>query len=115
MTLIGHYDLWVKRGVISLMGAKLYASPRFYRVYAPSSHSLPVIKCVSGADGNAEVDIRSCRCGIYRLRNLSPLFERLWNSKNSEADKLTLKDAPDGLHRTFSVVGIYYIHKWSCC
>lgn len=104
LALLGHYDLWVKRGVVSLMGAKLHPSPRLYRVYAPSTHSLPVIKCVSGVDGEAEVEIRSCHSGIYRLRDLSPQYQRMWNGKNTAADKLTLKGAAGNTRRTFSVV-----------
>ncbi|KAE8418664.1 hypothetical protein BDV36DRAFT_308406 [Aspergillus pseudocaelatus] len=104
LVLLGHYDLWVKRGVVSVMGAKLHPSPRLYRVYAPSTHSLPVIKCVSGVDGAAEVEVKSCHSGIYRLRDLSPLYRRIWNGKNSSADKLTLKNAPSSAKRTFSVL-----------
>ncbi|KAL2809206.1 hypothetical protein BJX63DRAFT_406599 [Aspergillus granulosus] len=104
MVLIGHYDLWVKRGVVSLMGAKLHPSPRVYRVYAPSTHSLPVIKCVSGVDGAAEVEFKSCHSGIYRLRNLSHLYQRIWNGANSPADKLSLKQVEQGTRRTFSVL-----------
>ncbi|QSS51265.1 RNA processing protein Grc3 [Histoplasma capsulatum var. duboisii H88] len=78
--LIGQYDLWVKRGVVSIMGAKLPPSPHLYRIYAPSTHSLPVIKCVSGIEGYAEVEIRSCNNGLSRLRNLSNLYHRIWNT-----------------------------------
>ncbi|OAX79323.1 hypothetical protein ACJ72_06358 [Emergomyces africanus] len=81
LALIGQYDLWVKRGVVSVMGAKLQPSPHLYRVYAPSTHSLPVIKCVSGVDDYAEVEIRSCNNGLYRLKNVSNLYHRIWNSK----------------------------------
>ncbi|PGH02892.1 hypothetical protein GX51_04348 [Blastomyces parvus] len=81
LALIGQYDLWVKRGVVSIMGAKLHPSTRLYRVYAPSTHSLPVIKCVSGVEDYAEVEIRSCNNGLCRLKNLSNLYHRVWNSK----------------------------------
>ncbi|KAE8356573.1 polynucleotide 5'-hydroxyl-kinase grc3 [Aspergillus coremiiformis] len=104
IVLLGHYDLWVKRGVVSVMGAKLHPSPRLYRVYAPSTHSLPVIKCVSGVDGAAEIEVKSCHSGIYRLRGLSPLYRRIWNGKNTSADKITLKNAPSSAKRTFSVL-----------
>ncbi|KAL4906681.1 polynucleotide 5'-hydroxyl-kinase grc3 [Aspergillus multicolor] len=104
IVLIGHYDLWVKRGVVSLMGAKLHPSPRVYRVYAPSTHSLPVIKCVTGVDGAAEVEFKSCHSGITRLRDLSPLYQRVWNSGNTVADKLSLRTAAPDARRTFSVL-----------
>lgn len=104
--MIGHYDLWVKRGVVSLMGAKLHPSPRVYRVYAPSTHSLPVIKCVTGVDGAAEVEFKSCHSGLTRLRDMSPLYQRVWNSGNSPADKLGLKTVGQDVRRTFSVVSM---------
>ncbi|KAL4799777.1 hypothetical protein BDV19DRAFT_354764 [Aspergillus venezuelensis] len=104
IVLIGHYDLWVKRGVVSLMGAKLHPSPRVYRVYAPSTHSLPVIKCVTGVEGAAEVEFKSCHSGITRMRDLSPLYQRVWNSGNTPADKLSLKTAGFNVRRTFSVL-----------
>lgn len=88
------------------MGAKLHPSPRLYRVYAPSTHSLPVIKCVSGVGGAAELEIKSCHSGLHRLKDLSPLYHRIWNSKRTSGDKFTLKGAPKSVRRTFSVVCI---------
>ncbi|KAF4208735.1 hypothetical protein CNMCM8927_009332 [Aspergillus lentulus] len=113
LVLLGHYDLWVKRGVISLMGAKLHPSPRLYRVYAPSTQSLPVIKCVAGVDGEAEIEIKSCNSGIYRLRHFSPLYQRIWNGKNTPADKLTLKKASASTKRTFSVLYTSSDDSWN--
>ncbi|OOQ86539.1 Polynucleotide 5'-hydroxyl-kinase grc3 [Penicillium brasilianum] len=104
LALLGQYDLWVKRGVVSLMGAKLHPSARVYRVYAPSTHSLPVIKCVSGVEGEAEVEIKSCKSGLTRLRDISPLYQKIWNGENTAADKLTLKGARKDSRRTFSVL-----------
>ncbi|KXG48723.1 Pre-mRNA cleavage complex II Clp1 [Penicillium griseofulvum] len=104
LALLGHYDLWVKRGVVSLMGAKLHPSSQLHRVYAPSTHSLPVIKCVAGIDGEAEVEIKSCTSGISRLRDLSPLYQRIWAGDNTAADKITLKGAAKDSKRTFSVL-----------
>lgn len=109
LALLGQYDLWVKRGVVSLMGAKLHPSARLHRVYAPSTHSLPVIKCVSGVDGEAEVEIKSCHSGIARLRDLSPLYQKVWNGNTTAADKLSLKEATKDSRRTFSVVCTFVI------
>ncbi|OKP14661.1 Polynucleotide 5'-hydroxyl-kinase grc3 [Penicillium subrubescens] len=103
LALLGQYELWVKRGVVSLMGAKLHPSARAFRVYAPSTHSLPVIKCVSGVDGEAEVEIKSCKSGLARLRDFSPLYQKIWNGENTAADKITLKGALKDSRRTFSV------------
>ncbi|OQE28608.1 hypothetical protein PENSTE_c003G08448 [Penicillium steckii] len=104
MALLGQYDLWVKRGVISLMGAKLHPSKKSYRVYAPSTHSLPVIKCVAGVDGEAEVELKSCNNGLARLRDISPLYQKIWNGQNSAADKVTLKGAAKDSRRSYSVL-----------
>ncbi|KAJ5132355.1 hypothetical protein N7448_006513 [Penicillium atrosanguineum] len=104
LVLVGQYDLWVKRGIVSVMGAKLHPSSQVYRVYAPSTHSLPVIKCVAGVDGEAEVEIKSCSSGLSCLRDLSPLYQRIWNGQNTAADKLTLKGASQDSRRTFSVL-----------
>ncbi|CAG8377958.1 unnamed protein product [Penicillium salamii] len=104
LALLGQYDLWVKRGVVSLMGAKLHASSQLHRVYAPSTHSLPVIKCVSGIDGEAEVEIKSCNDGIAHLQDLSPQYQKIWTGENTAADKATLKGAPKDSRRSFSVL-----------
>ncbi|KAJ5156042.1 Pre-mRNA cleavage complex II Clp1 [Penicillium capsulatum] len=101
---LGQYDLWVKRGVVSLMGAKLHPSSRVYRVYAPSTHSLPIIKCVAGVEGEAEVELKSCKSGLSRLRDVSPLYQRIWNGDNTAADKVTLKGAAPNSRRSFSVL-----------
>ncbi|KAJ5103745.1 Pre-mRNA cleavage complex II Clp1 [Penicillium argentinense] len=104
LALVGQYDLWVKRGVVSLMGAKLRPSSKVYRVYAPSTHSLPVIKCVSGVDGEAEVEFKSCNNGLARLRDASPLYQRIWNGQNTDADKIAIKGAAENWRRSFSVL-----------
>lgn len=86
------------------MGAKLHPSQKSYRVYAPSTHSLPVIKCVAGVDGEAEVELKSCNNGLARLRDISPLYQKIWNGQNSAADKVTLKGAAKDSRRSYSVV-----------
>ncbi|KAI5288416.1 Polynucleotide 5'-hydroxyl-kinase grc3, partial [Ascosphaera aggregata] len=82
LAVIGQYDLWVKRGVMSISGAKLHPSPRLYRVYAPSSRSLPIIKSVSTSGDYAEIELRSIvnTNGPYGLNKLSPLYDRIDNS-----------------------------------
>lgn len=107
MAILGQYDLWVKRGVVSLMGAKLHPSSRVYRVYAPSTHSLPIIKCVAGVEGEAEIELKSCNSGLSRLRDLSPLYQRVWNGKNTVADKVSLKGTALDSRRSFSLVNAF--------
>ncbi|KAK2743272.1 Polynucleotide 5'-hydroxyl-kinase grc3 [Myotisia sp. PD_48] len=81
LAVIGQYDLWVKRGVVSICGAKLDPNPRLYRVFAPSTHSLPVIKAVSGSEGYAEVELFSVFDGLCDLWRISPLYDQIWCAK----------------------------------
>ncbi|KMP01890.1 GRC3 protein [Coccidioides immitis RMSCC 2394] len=100
ITVLGQYDLWIKRGVVSIFGAKLPPSTQIYRVYAPSTHSLPVIKTVAGVDGYAEIEISSCRNGLPYLRHVSDLYRRIWSGKQaSSGNRLTT-----GSGRSFSIV-----------
>jgi polynucleotide 5'-hydroxyl-kinase GRC3/NOL9 len=62
-----------------LLGATLGFSDRFYRVFAPSSHSLPVLRCPATDVNDAEIELHPCNSGINRLKPLSSLFSKLWN------------------------------------
>ncbi|KAK2831904.1 hypothetical protein FQN49_007051 [Arthroderma sp. PD_2] len=90
LAIVGQFDIWVKRGVVSIMGAKLYPCPTVYRVYAPSTHSLPVIKSVSGPDGYAEVEIISYNDGLPQLNRISNLYDRIWSGQGESAAKSPL-------------------------
>lgn len=103
LVLIGIYDIWVKRGVISVMGAKLHPSIKTYRVYAPSTHSLPVIKCVSGVEGFAEIELQSCSSNLQALKELSPHYSRIWNSTKTVGDSATISGS---FQRSFSIVSL---------
>lgn len=86
ITNIGLYDVFVKRGVVTLYGAILRAGPSApsYRVFAPASHALPVIHCLS-PDG-AEVELKSVGCELGSLERLSPLLGRLWKAAETLDD-----------------------------
>ncbi len=90
ITLIGQYDLWVRKGVISLYGAILTASPKLHRVYAPATHALPVLQSVTNPYGRygepAEVRIISTKSRIRMLKDLSLEFGKLWNEKIKTTD-----------------------------
>lgn len=85
LCMIGQYDIWVRKGVISILGAMLHPSSRLHRVYAPSTQSLPYIRPVPNPYGSAnqatELTIITCSSGIRALRHLSPKFGRIWNAK----------------------------------
>ncbi|KAG4437001.1 hypothetical protein IFR05_007505 [Cadophora sp. M221] len=80
LVIVGQYELCVKEGQITLMGSTLQLSKTSYRVFAASSHSLPVIRCLSTDINPAEIVLRNCNSGLEDLEKLSPLFGRLWNS-----------------------------------
>ncbi len=45
----------------------------------PSSHSLPVIRCLETDLNWAEIRLYQCETGLGKLKSLSPVFDRLWN------------------------------------
>lgn len=91
MTLIGQYDVWVRKGAINIAGAVLHASSRLHRIYAPSTHSLPSIRPIPNPYGPqnlpTEITVISCTSRIRLLKQLSPKFGRIWNRKHVFAVK----------------------------
>ncbi|KAL8789074.1 MAG: hypothetical protein Q9213_001337 [Squamulea squamosa] len=113
LTLIGQYELWVRKGAVSLLGAVLHPSSAVYRVFAPSTHSLPVIRSVRNpygpADQPIEVTITSLRCGIRSLKQVSPMFDRIWNKAIEVSDTNTyepddIKPSLSHVKRTYSIL-----------
>lgn len=86
IVLAGQYDLWVRRGAVSILGAVLYASPKTLRIFAPSTHSLPLIKSIRNPFGSGHqqtiITVCNCNSGLRLLRQVSPKFSRLWNMKS---------------------------------
>ena len=78
---IGDYGLLVEAGSLSLYGANLEASSKVHAVFAPSTHDLPVIKCLSN---NATAVLSSLNTGIHDLGCLSPLFGKIWTVSASD-------------------------------
>ncbi|KAK8254603.1 hypothetical protein HDK77DRAFT_488236 [Phyllosticta capitalensis] len=91
LAIVGIYDILIKRGVVTLYGAILRAGPQAasYRVFAPATHALPVIECLS-PDG-AEVELKSVNSQLPSLEKLSPLHGRLWKAEQS-ADQSFLQN-----------------------
>lgn len=80
------------KGAVTLAGATLTKSSGLQVVYAPSTHSLPVIECVAGNGENkggefdAEVTITSqdSNSGLRDVGKLCPMFNSIWTlSKHS--------------------------------
>ncbi|MCJ1385179.1 Polynucleotide 5'-hydroxyl-kinase grc3 [Xylographa soralifera] len=97
LTPVGQYDLWVRKGTVSVLGAVLHASSKLHRVYAPSSHSLPSIRHLRNPFGPAqqpaEITIYSCSSRIRLLRRVSRKFRRIWNHTNFLNDVLVSTDS----------------------
>lgn len=81
LVILGQYDLTVKRGLITIMGASVTASSTVHRVCAPASHALPVIRFSASEEGHAELSLKQCKDGLKDLRLLSPLFDNIWNEE----------------------------------
>ncbi|RDL32553.1 uncharacterized protein BP5553_09009 [Venustampulla echinocandica] len=79
LVILGQYELSVRKGQITLLGTTLQASEKMYRVFAPSSHALPVIRCLATDANEAEIHLNQCESGLGSMKSLSPLFGRLWN------------------------------------
>ncbi|OBT74192.1 hypothetical protein VF21_07027 [Pseudogymnoascus sp. 05NY08] len=81
VVVLGEYRLAVRKGRATLLGATL--SPESTRpyvdVYAPSSHSLPVIRYLESEDNEVIISLGQLKSGLRPLKKLSPLFSRLWN------------------------------------
>lgn len=57
------------------------------------------------------MEIESCNSGIYRLDELSPQYNRIWNRGETVGDKVTLKGKS---RRTFSIVGGELLQDLKC-
>lgn len=78
---LGEYGIEVIKGQITFLGATITASKIVHNVYAPSSHSLPVIRFRASETGIAELRLHQNSNGLSSLKQLSPLFAGIWNTK----------------------------------
>lgn len=108
LTLVGQYDLWVRRGAIKILGAVIYRGCQAYRVYAPSTHSLPTITASQDPFGKihkfVEIVIASSSSRIRMLRLASPKFGRIWN--HQQVWKKESKPLLDLSQRSFTFVSM---------
>ncbi|KAI4178319.1 MAG: hypothetical protein LQ348_005631 [Seirophora lacunosa] len=107
LCLVGQYDIWIRKGAISVFGATLRQSSRLYRVFAPSTHSLPSVRPLRNpfGPGNQEtlITISNCNSGLRLLGQASPKLSRLWNKASFRSDGTGL--ALDLSNRTFTFLG----------
>jgi len=77
--LLGIYDLELRKGTVVVNGVLLRPSEEKHRIFAPTTHALPVIGAKSGA---AEIVIHSVReHPLQRLETLSPLWSKTWHDE----------------------------------
>ncbi|KAF2096339.1 hypothetical protein NA57DRAFT_42664, partial [Rhizodiscina lignyota] len=77
---LGLYRLVVRRGAVEVCKATLHEGSEPQTIYAPTTHALPLIKCLSPR--SAEVSFLSIPKAVNRLTLLnrfSPSFRRIWN------------------------------------
>ncbi|KAI1002845.1 Polynucleotide 5'-hydroxyl-kinase [Podosphaera aphanis] len=80
LIVLGQYDIFIHKGEITLLGATLKPSKKKYRVFAPLTHALPVIRCLGTSTSNAEISLHPVQSDLELLKTLSPLFSNLWSS-----------------------------------
>lgn len=80
MIVLGEYEVSVQKGKVAILHMTLPVSDKRYRIFAPSSHSLPVIRCMATDASDAEISLHQCDSGLKALELLSPLYARMWNN-----------------------------------
>ena len=82
VSVVGEYDLWVKKGSIRLLGATIHASSKTFRIHSFTAHAVPSIEALSNPFGPASQDIdiclSSCSSGLRRLRQCDTRFSGIW-------------------------------------
>lgn len=97
-TFVGEYDLEVISGIVVVYGAAIRAGDKPHRIFAPSTHALPVLTAKGGA---AEIAIISTGLSMVGMNRLSPLWGRIWNARDTrEGDA----DGETGNGRSFMLV-----------
>ncbi|KAI5207219.1 hypothetical protein E4T38_03409 [Aureobasidium subglaciale] len=95
-TFVGEYDLRVNSGYVMIYGAILRSGSKTHRVYAPSTHALPV---VTAKGGPAEIDIISTTPSLGPLSKVSPLWTKLWHAQTPKETQ-----QPDAETKSFALL-----------
>lgn len=89
VSVVGEYDLWIKKGSIRILGATMHASSRSFRVQCPTTHSISPIEALSNPFGPAsqaiDICLSSCSSGLRRLRQCDPRFQGIWQRRECNA------------------------------
>jgi polynucleotide 5'-hydroxyl-kinase GRC3/NOL9 len=105
LVILGEYDVSVRKGQVTLLGATLGPSDSFHRVFALSTHSLPVLRCLATDTNDAEVKLRQCDSGLIRMESLSSLFGKLWNDNSGPLGSEYSSLLKENRRSTFQIVG----------
>lgn len=79
--MVGLYSLWVKRGEVWLLGARLRASSTLHHVFVPVTHAVPSITAASDL---AELVISTNASGIRYMGDISQHFAGIWEPTLTE-------------------------------
>ncbi|KAE9369520.1 hypothetical protein N431DRAFT_345755 [Stipitochalara longipes BDJ] len=104
LVVLGQFEVCVQKGQITLMGSILKPSKHSYRVFASSSHSLPVMRCLATDSESAELRLHPCEVGLGSLEVLSPLFGRLWNNNSGTLGLLNTTLLQKSKESTFQIL-----------
>ena len=91
ITILGHFDLRIHKGIINTHGATLQSSKSWHRFYLPSTHALCPFRCVSEggpASLEAKIEIRPFHSGIRAIEKLSRSFADIWNPSEVELGEI---------------------------
>lgn len=76
--ILGEYGLCVKKGAITISGAKLTRESGYHQVFAPSTHALPEIACVKVKGADTEILITKTESGLRDLGRTCPVANGIW-------------------------------------
>jgi hypothetical protein len=109
IAILGICNIWVKTGEITILGARLQASPTLHKIYAPATLALPQITAWSQkaefiltSSGDDLRDIQSdAKRTIWDLPSHKSSSERSFHIVNFPSLLTTPIDLTDGLGRLF--------------
>ncbi|TQS37460.1 hypothetical protein Golomagni_02063, partial [Golovinomyces magnicellulatus] len=120
----GLFEISVHKGEVTLLGATLIQSKR-YKVFAPLTHSLPVIRCSGANLSHAEIKLYPFKCKLLNLKSLSPLYGGLWEdscqstssgletSKQTKSKNFHIHFSPSDGHQKASFIPLSSPPEWN--
>ncbi|OQN98812.1 hypothetical protein B0A48_15158 [Cryoendolithus antarcticus] len=98
----GEYDVTILDGAATIYGFLLRPESGVQRVYAPSTHALPVI---TARRGPTKVCLRSVKSSLRTLERLSPVFRNIWTADEKERSfKLLQTSSENSSQRPLSIL-----------